>query len=318
MEQRMNLLIDSTTIKARKRDDLTNPITAALHSVNTAALGLGLSTHVGSSMDGADCVWLFGSITRRKLATDRATTIQSHRSAGTPIFALDSGLFSTYIRRKTNSSESNFFRVGLGDCVGTGDFLNENSTPERYEWFKKAYNFEEKPPKKPSNDPILFLLQTESGWQYDNVEPYDTWARQTLLEIRKNTERPIILRAHPNNKRVSLDFISSGVSNVTHEFSEKSRRSSIDSIRGASAVVTHSSSAGIEAYIEGIPTFALDERCLGYKHFSNNLSEISDLSVYNWNDRYENLCNWAMTTWHIEEFKNPKLIEYYLKKAKLL
>ena len=318
MELRMKLLVNTSTIKAGKRNDLRNPITGALSNIAIGARSASHDVSVGDFTDSVDAIFLFGSITRRKPDTDRAVSIARCRSSNTPIFSLDSGLFSTYIRNRTKSSESNFFRVGLGDCVGTGDFLNENSTPERYEWFKKAYSFQEQKPKTDSNDPILFLLQTESGWQYDNVESYDTWARETLLKIREYTERPVILRAHPNNKRVSLDFISNGVSNVTHQYSEKSRRSSIDAIRGACAVVTHSSSAGIEAYIEGIPTFALDKRCLGYNHFSNDLSKINDLNHYNWNNRYQNLCNWAMSTWHIEEFKQPDLINYYLKKAKIL
>lgn len=313
----MNLWIDSSTIKLRKRDDLSNPITAAMRNIEVAGQALGHKCLFTTHMDSSDCVFVFGSITKRKLDTERAQTIVRHRSNGTPTFALDSGLFSTYIRRKTNSSESNFFRVGFGDCVGTGNFLNDNSTPERYEWFKKAYGFQEQAPTQNVSGPILFILQTERGWQYDNLEPYKDWARKTLLSLRSHTDRHIILRAHPNHAREPLDYIAAGVNNVSYQYGERARQSSIDAIREASAVVTHSSSAAIEAYIEGIPTFALDERCLGYSHFYHDLSKIDDLSIYNWDSRYQNLCNWAMSTWHIEEFKNPKLIDYYLKKAKL-
>ena len=315
----MKFWINTATIKARKRNDLRNPITAALHNI---AIGLqaGGWNVVSSPVDPGDwdAVFVFGSITRRKLDTERAVSITRCRESGRPIFALDSGLFSTYIRRTTKSSESYFFRVGLGDCVGTGDFLNENSTEERYEWFKKAYSFSEQTPNPNPEGPILFLLQTERGWQYDNLEPYKDWARNTLLRLREHTERPIVLRAHPNHAREPLDYISAGVKSVAYEYGERARQSSIESIRKASAVITHSSSAAIEAYVEGIPTFAMDERCLGYKHFSHDLSKINDLSHYNWNDRYQNLCNWANSTWHIEEFKNPKLMEYYLKKAKII
>ena len=313
----MKILIDTSTIKARKRDDLSNPITAAFHSLANGARNCGHTVDFGNVVGDHSCVFVFGSITRRKMDTERAQSIAKHRSNGTPIFALDSGLFSTYIRRKINSSESNFFRIGFGDCVGTGDFLNEDSTPERYEWFKKACNFQEQAPTKNDSGPILFILQTERGWQYDNLEPYKDWARQTLLSLRQHTDRHIILRAHPNHAREPLDYIAAGVNNVSYQYGERARQSSIDAIREASAVVTHSSSAAIEAYIEGIPTFALDERCLGYHHFSHDLSKIDDLSVYNWDSRYQNLCDWAMTTWHIEELKNPKLLEYYLKKANI-
>lgn len=316
MEPRMNLLINTYTIKARKRDDVTNPITVALRNVGNSASILGHNVSYGDYCNPVDFIWLFGSHTRRKPDTERAISIAKCNNSGTPTFSLDSGLFSTYIRRKMKSSESNFFRVGLGDCVGTGNFLNENSTPERYEWFKKAYSFEEKAPNPSPNGPILFILQTERGWQYDNLEPYKDWARKTLLRLREYTDRPVVLRAHPNHAREPLDYISANIKSCTYEYGERARQSSIDSIRSASAVITHSSSAAIEAYIEGVPVFALDKRCLGYNHFFNDLSKINELSVYNWDNRYQNLCNWAMTTWHIEEFKNPKLIEYYLKKAK--
>ena len=313
----MKLWVNTTTIKAGKRNDLNNPITAALYNISRAGTDLGHTVSYSNTMDDYDCVFVFGSITRRKLDTDRAVSITACRENGKPIFSLDSGLFSTYIRNKTKSSESNFFRIGLGDCVGTGDFLNENSTEERYTWFKKAYSFEEKAPNPSPEGPILFLLQTERGWQYDNLEPYKDWARNTLLRIREYTERPIVLRAHPNHAREPLDYIAAGVKSVSFEYGERARQSSISSIRKASAVVTHSSSAAIEAYVEGVPTFALDERCLGFKHFSQDLSKIDDLSIYNWDSRYQNLCDWAMSTWHISELKDPRLLDYYLKKAKV-
>ena len=317
MVQRMNILINTYSIKARKRDDERNPITAALWNVGRSCTILEHNVHYGNYTIPMDFIWLFGSFTKRKPDTERAISIAKCIKSGTPIFSLDSGLFSTYIRRRTNSTESNFFRVGLGDCVGTGNFLNENSTPERYEWFKKAYDFQEKPPKTNTDEPILFMLQTERGWQYDNLEPYKDWARRTLHKIREHTDKHVILRAHPNHAREPLEYIAKDVNNVSYQYGERARQSSIDTIRKSSAVVTHSSSAAIEAYIEGIPVFALDERCLGYKHFSNDLSKINYLNDYNWSERYQNLCDWAMTTWSIEEFKNPKLIEYYMKKAKL-
>lgn len=312
----MKILFDYTTIKAGKRHNPSNPITAAF---NHLAIGCESLNHEVIRMDSfknveADCVFVFGSITQRKKDTERAKSIQFHRDKGTPIFALDSAFFSTYIREKYKVSETHMFRIGLGDCVGGSIWLNKNSSPKRYEGFKEQYGFEEGEVKADNEAPILFLLQSEKGWQYDNLEPYYVWARGVVEKIREKTDRKIVLRAHPNLDRNPTEYIAKGFDNIEIERCGRDRVGVIRSIRNSGCVVTHSSSAAIEAYVEGVPVFALDNRCVISDDLDRDFySKINNLETYNWYNRKQKLYDWAYTSWHIAEMSRPEVIQRYLQ-----
>ena len=309
----MKIQCDFSTIKASKRHLLSNPITAAFHAIQAAVYESGHEI----VQEDPDLVFVFGSITKRKMDTERAISIQQHRDNGTPIFSLDSALFSTYIRNKMDSPETYMFRVGLNDCVGTGNFLNENSDSQRLVWFKKAFGFEEKEPNTDQDKPILFLLQSERGWQYNDHLPFYSYARKVVKQIREVTDKPIVLRAHPNLDRNPTEMIAEGFDDVTIERADKARRTVIDSIRKSSAVITHSSSAACESIVEGIPTFALDERCVVYDACEHDLNKLNNLDAIDWSKREQNLYNWSYTSWTVDEMANPDWLSYYLERAEL-
>ena len=308
----MKISCDYTTIKAGKRHNPSNPITAAFNSLKE---GIQKSDHewVDNPFE-SDVVFVFGSITRRKMDTERAKTIQRHRNEGRHIFSLDSAFFSTYIREAYDTSETFMFRIGYGDCVGGAKWFNEDSPSDRFEGFKTQYNFKEAPIVSEANGPILFLLQSERGWQYDEMIPYYEWAKNTVATIRSHTDKRIVLRAHPNTDRHPTEWIARNFENIQIERASRQRIGVIDSIRKSSCIVTHSSSAAIESYVEGKPTIAFDKRCVIYDDLDNDLSKINRLSDYNFTNRHQKLCDWAYTSWHIKEMKNPKLIERYVNR----
>lgn len=309
----MKIYVDYTTIKAGKRFDPQNPITAAFNNISRAIIAS--KDHELCDREYADLVFVFGSITNRKLDTERAVSITEHRKAGRKILSLDSALFSTYIRRFLASSETYMFRVGYGDCTGEGNYLNENSSKERYERFKTEFKFTERSPQSDNTKPILFALQSEKGWMYNNEEPYFVWAKNTIAELRRYTDRTIVLKPHPNTDRYPVEWIKAGFTNIEVLGQDRTRRDIIDDFQGVGAVVTHSSSAACESIVEGIPTFALDKRCVVYDACEHDFSKINNLQAIDWSKREQTLWNWANTSWHLKELENPQLISYYIEKA---
>jgi len=310
----MKLACDFLTVKSGKRSDRNNPITNAFLHLEQ---GIKESPYELSKCNGddADVVFVFGSITQRKMDTERAKRILKHREEGKIIFSLDSAFYSTYIRNSLKSSETQMFRIGLGDCTGQGNFLNENSDSRRFEWFKKAFNFQEKPFNPDPEAPILFILQSERGWQYDNTEPYFEWAKGVVEQIRWSTDRRIILRAHPNTDRHPTEWIAHGFKNIEITRADRQRRSLFDDLRRSGSVVTHSSSGAIESYVEGIPTFALDPRCVIHKDVEKDLFNLNNPFAITTERREQNFYDWAYTSWMISEMSNPSFIEYYVEKA---
>lgn len=311
---KMRIFCDTSTIKAAKRTDLKNPITLAMHNFAEGFKAAGHDVVLGDRRPlDYDVAVVFGSITQRKMDTERAKSIQHHRDSGKKIISLDSAFFSTYIRNALNSSETFMFRVGIGDCIGTEPFKINTTTPIRYEWFEKTFKFEMKKPR-PICEPIMFLLQTERGWQYDNLLAYKDWARHVLLKMREVTNKHIILRAHPNHAREPLEYISKGILNVSMQYGERARQSLIRDLENVGFAVTHSSSAAVETLVEGIPTIALDERCIAYDLCSNNLEDLNHPKNFDWSKRQQTFNDWANVTFHVNELKNPGIAIYNIER----
>ena len=315
----MKIQIAGCSVKASKRN-LQNPIFYALKMIQRSCEQLNHTITYNEDQEAhdVDVAFMFGSVTKRKTGTDRALVKKNLIDKNIPTFHLDTGLFSVYIRNHLDVSETGMFRLGMNDCVGTGDFFNKDMPSERYETFKKNFNFTEKDPIINKDGEILFLLQSEKGWQYNDTIPFWKYARKTIEHIRRNTKRNITIRAHPNPDRERPEAIAEGFKNIKIEYADKARKTVLDSIRSSFAVVTHSSSAAVESIVEGIPTFALDERCIAYNACENNLELLEDIEKYNWSNRMQSLNNWAYTSWHVNEFEEPAIINYYLEKGNRL
>lgn len=298
-----------SSIKSSKRFDLNNPITAALHN----CFGNPMLVE-GTEVYGEPHIGIcFGSYTKRKLDTERAKLIQNLEQSKRPIFYLDSSAFSTYIRNFANSPQTGMFRIGLNSCTGEGIYNNGDMPEDRYKALKNVFGFNEKDPHKNEDGAIVFLMQSERGFMYDSLEPYHVFVQRTLKEIRKQTDRKIILRLHPNpDPRNSVAQFTKDLDNYEIHTCDNDRRTLFDTLDNAYACVTHSSSAAMEAVVEGIPTFALDKRCFGSGIYLENLNDIEDChNKFPWEKRQQWLYNLAYSSWTISELSSSAVFEYY-------
>jgi hypothetical protein len=295
-----------SSIKAGKRYDYNNPITQALNAWPNNKI-----TESITPVE-ADAGFCFGSWTPRKKETERARLMQNLEASDQPIFYLDSAAYSTYIRNHLQSSETYMFRIGLNSCTGTGTFWKNDMPSERYEAFKNTFNFEEKKPQNNKDGHIVFLMQSEKGFMYDREEPFAQYCRRIVDEIREKTNRKIIFRVHPNPDSSWRSAIN-GVNNYGVDVADSSRMSLFESLHGAFCCVTHSSSAAVESVVEGIPTFALDDRCFGSGIYLKDISRIENAyEDFNWEKREQWLYNLSYTSWTVDEMAQPELMEYYL------
>lgn len=318
----MKIVSYISSIKAGKRYNGGNPITAALESIVSTANNSGgeftAYKHEGTHTVSCDVGFAFGSYTQRKLEVERAVLIRNIEAAKQPVFFLDSAAFSTHIRNALNSSETFMFRLGLNSCTGEGTFWNQDLPAERYEAFKKEFNFSDGPPQNNKDGHIVFLAQSETGWQFDDLEPYYVFANRTLKQLRDITERKIIYRTHPKlDPRSPLDKCIEGIENLEVHNCPVSRRTLFESLEGAHSVVTHSSSGAVEAVTDGIPTFALSPRTFGSPMYLTDISEIEDAFYkFEWDKRDQWLNNLAYTSWSVDELKTIEVLRYYTNMLK--
>ena len=138
-----------------------------------------------------------------------------------------------------------------GIFPNTGEYCYSDPDPKRWEKIKKDLHIDLKPWRKNGNH-ILICLQRQGGWSMKGM-PVVEFFHKTVAEIRKYTNRPIVVRTHPGDKKSLVyrkELIGNGVT--------LSNKSLLEDLKGAWASVVYNSSPSVASIIEGVPCFVLD------------------------------------------------------------
>lgn len=210
-------------------------------------------------------------------------------------------------------------RVGWNHFMRQGIFCNKNSPSDRFEKISKDQNIEIKPWRKSGNY-ILFICQKpgDSSLEnvYSNYENYTDYILDSIKEIRKHSDRKILLRGHPrsNKSRMIVEKIVSkeNIPNVSFSNNTSETESRTNGGTGlekdfqnAWCVIGTTSNTLIESACLGIPTFSLDESSMAYDISQPDLTYIENpkLDI----DRMQWLYNLAYTQWYTEEHQSGKV-----------
>lgn len=215
--------------------------------------------------------------------------------------AIDSNLFLY----KDTKNPLHYLRYSFNGVFPTiGIYCDSNIDPTRWAKISKNLNLQLKD-YRITGDHILLCLQRNGGWSMGTYDVQD-WSLSTITEIRKYSDRKIILRGHPGDKsaRQYLDPTHplcklKGFKNV--EFSSNGS-SLLDDLKNAWAVVNHNSSPVVGAAIEGFPIFVTDPNKSQCKDIANtNLADIENPKLYNREGWVQRI---SMSHWNFDELKS--------------
>ena len=206
------------------------------------------------------------------------------------------------------------FKVGINGVNREADFANQTFDGERW----KKLNIELKPWRS-TGDTIIICGQHHRSHQWRNNPTMNLWFEQQINEIRKHTDRPIVIRPHPRNP---TGFDISKWKNVTKVLPQRDYNTVDDTdfkekLKQAWAVVNYSSNPAMMSVFNGIPVF-VSEQSLCYDVGNTSLSNINNPAMpdrSNWANKL------AYTEWTTEEIKQglpwqrikKRLKEKYLK-----
>jgi hypothetical protein len=205
-------------------------------------------------------------------------------------------------------------KVGWYHYNNTGIFNNVNVDNSRWENFVSTNKLKIKDWKS-AGDYILIMGQVEKDSAlislYDQgFNSFIDWITKTVTELRKYTDRPIVIRPHhkdlnqyivkckkivDQNLKVSIstNFSSDDVNKLS------GGDGLYKDLRNAYCVITYNSNSIVEAVCEGIPVFALDQGSPAYDIAHHDLSSIENL------DRNKDIYKWcsqiAYTMWNSDE-----------------
>jgi hypothetical protein len=205
----------------------------------------------------------------------RRTVIEQQLLRNRYVVAADSNLF-LYAVGKLNAPD-HYLRYSFnGVFPNTGIYCDTDPDPDRWKKISKQLKIKPREYRTTGSD-IILLLQRNGGWSMSG-KPVRDWLVSTITEIRKHSDRRIVIRSHPGD-RSSVSYLDPGslrirLANVKN-YVISENPSLVDDLKTAWVAVNHNSSAVVGAALEGIPVFVTDPvRSQCAEIASSNLAEI--------------------------------------------
>lgn len=199
-----------------------------------------------------------------------------------------------------------------------GKFYKDDIDDSRWKKFSNITGLTIKEWNSPG-DNILIMCQLEKDSALielynSGYTSFSSYVVDVIKEIRKHTDRKIIVRPHPK----SQDTINENITQIKNV--EISNNLSTESpLNGGSGlakdlqksycVITYNSNSAVESICNGIPTFALHNTSAAYDACHCDLSTIENL---NYNLDISTWCNRiAYTVWNNEEVASGEMWEHF-------
>ncbi len=228
--------------------------------------------------------------------TLRKQVFEKQKAAGKRSIIVDSNLFLYADKGNTNQ----FLRYSYdGVFPSTGEYCNADPDPTRWDLISSKLGITLKPLRKSGRD-ILICCQRDGGWSMSGEELLP-WLVKTIQQVRKHSDRRIIVRFHPgdknilNHKRMIARYrlpnvIVSHADNILQDFQQ------------SHCVINLNSSPTVAAAIEGVPTIVLDPlRSQASDVSHHDISQIENLQEF---DREVWIRKMAMMHWSLSELKD--------------
>jgi hypothetical protein len=148
---------------------------------------------------------------------------------------------------------------------------------------------------------ILICLQRNGGWSMGK-KTVITWLFETIEKIRKHSDRPIVIRPHPGDKKASYYLNSEMFKKISNVELSNFNTSFEQNLQNTWAVVNHNSSAIVGPIIQGYHAFITDPDKSQCSDVANiDFSKIENPNMF---DRQKWLERISMFHWKFSELEN--------------
>jgi hypothetical protein len=228
----------------------------------------------------------------RKMVMDTQTQL------GKYWLSIDSNVFIY----KNRDNPHKYLRYSFnGVFPATGIYCNDNPGEDNWNNIKRDYNMDLKPWRTQGNH-ILITLQRPMGWSMRGMDLM-TWLDRTLKQIKKYSDRSIVIRWHPGDwknfpqYKPMLDKFGVTVS--------PQDRHILEDLKNCWALVCHNSTPSAVAPIEGIPAFITDDPNYSQGGDIANIN-FSMLENPNLPDREQWIRKLAQCHWSFEDVRSGR------------
>lgn len=231
----------------------------------------------------------------------RRKVIERQKQSRKKSLIVDSNLFLYADPGNTNK----FLRYSFdGVFPTTGFYFDRDIDPLRWKKISNQLNIGLKDPKTQGTH-ILICLQRNGGWSMKGLDVIE-WLNRTVMEIKKYSDRPIIVRPHPGDKKIER-FLKIHFKNV---FISKNQNLK-DDLESAWSTVVYNSSPSVASLIEGVPIFLTDptpQDSQSYEMANLNLRDIEKPIL---KDRQAWIEKLSMCHWNFEELRSGEAWSFF-------
>ena len=181
----------------------------------------------------------------------------------------------------------------------TGNYMWDNPDPARWQSISKNLNIDLKPERHKGKH-ILICCQRNGGWSMGGLDVVE-WLMHTIRRIRKFSDRPIVVRGHPGDKKAAA-YLRIKFKDPKVRLSKNNHI--LQDFENCWAVVTYNSSPAVAAAIEGIPVFVTDPKPQISQAFDVAETELRRIERCKLGDRQPWIEKISMSHWNFEELRS--------------
>jgi len=231
----------------------------------------------------------------------RRDAIELQKKNNKKSLIVDSSLF-LYVNK---NNPLHYLRYSFdGVFPTTGYYFDKNINSERWKQISNDLNITLKQYRQTGNH-ILICLQRNGGWSMGGLDVIK-WMNLTVQKIRQYSDRPIVIRSHPGDKKTK-NLLQAKFKNVT--ISQKESLS--EDLKNCWASVVYNSSPSVASLIEGVPTFVTDPIPQHSQSFEMCNLDLANLENPILADRQEWIEKLSMCHWKFDELQSGKAWDFF-------
>jgi len=186
----------------------------------------------------------------------------------------------------------------------TGFYFDKDVDPSRWQKISQNLGLPLRPYRTSGNH-ILICLQRNGGWSMKGLSSIQ-WLDQTIHTIKQYSDRPIIVRAHPGDKKTK-GFLKLNYKNVQLSTNEKL----VDDLKNAWATVVYNSSPSVASIIMGVPAFLTDPEPKHSQSFEVANMDLSKIETPEQKDRQQWIEKISMCHWNFDELRSGEAWQFF-------
>lgn len=223
---------------------------------------------------------------------------------GRKVPSLERGLLPLPLLGRAPSEGFDRFRIALnGAFHDTGQFCDTPTDLTRWDRLARELGLAVKD-YRPDGEHILLVGQVPGDASLRGLDVVH-WLESTVIDLRRITDRPIVIRPHPLSDAAALRSLRRRLkADRSVSWDTKPGSSLRATLAKAWASVTYSSGAAIDSLLAGVPVIALNPASMAWPVSDHGVSYVLQPTLYErrpWLDRL------AHSQWSIDEIESGEV-----------